>query len=280
MLITMFFFVALDAIAKYLMQFYPVPQVIWGRFFFHTIFVLAAILMMGSGIKDRIKSQKPKLQFWRSVFMFATNGMFFLAIQSVDLTTATTIMFLSPIIVTVLAIPMLGESVGLRRWIGVIIGFFGAMIIVRPGFIELDVAIIALLIAAVSHSIYQIFTRQVRVYDHPMTSLFYTGIVGAIVMSLAVPFQWQPPSIAHWPIFALLGVAGCLGHICLIRALRAAPASVVSPFSYTTLIWATGFSYFMFDELPDSWVYLGAAIIVSSGLYIFYREHKVKSAED
>lgn len=275
MLLTMFFFVALDAAAKYLMQFYPVAQVIWGRFFFHTILTLSILFFMQAGFKEKLVSKCPGLQLWRSVLMLATNGLFFVAIKTVDLTTATSIMFLSPIVLTMLAIPILGEAVGVRRWTGVVTGFIGALIIVRPGIIDIDFAIILVLVATLSHAFYQIFTRQVRVYDAPVISLFYTGLIGAVVMSAVVPFVWQSPSLQHWLLFFLLGLMGCLGHFCLIRSLRIAPASVVSPFSYSTLIWASGFSFVLFGELPDKWVYIGAALIVASGLYILYREQQV-----
>jgi len=276
MLLAMFFFVTLDAVAKYLMQIYPVTQVIWGRFFFHMVLVLTALVLMRSNIKQTITSRRPGLQIWRSVLMLATNGLFFYAIRTVELTTATTIMFLTPVVVTILSIPVLGETVGIRRWTGVLIGFAGALIIVRPGVIEVEMSILILIVATLTHAIYQLFTRQVRVYDDPVTSLLYTGLVGTMVMSIVVPFQWQVPMLEHWPLFVLMGLVGSVGHYCLIRSLRAAPASVVSPFSYTTMIWATGFSYFLFDELPDSWVYAGGSLIVASGLYILHRERQVK----
>ena len=279
MLLAMFFFVTLDAVAKYLMQIYPVTQVIWGRFFFHMALVLTALVLMRSNIKQAITSRRPGLQIWRSILMLATNGLFFYAVRTVELTTATTIMFLTPVVVTILAIPVLGETVGIRRWTGVLIGFVGAVIIVRPGVIEVEMPILILIVATLTHAFYQLFTRQVRVYDDPVTSLLYTGLVGTIVMSIVVPFQWQAPMLEHWPLFVLMGLMGSVGHYCLIRSLRAAPASVVSPFSYTTMIWATGFSYFLFDELPDSWVYAGGTLIVASGLYILHRERQVKQVD-
>ena len=276
-LAAMFFFVALDSLAKYLMVSYPVSQVVWGRFFFHTCFVGVALLCMGNGRSRYLVSRKPGLQLWRSVLMLATNGLFFLAISTVDLITATTIMFLFPIVVTILAIPVLGEQVGWRRWISVVVGFVGALIIIRPGILQIDFAILILLLATVTHAFYQLFTRKVRIYDEPITSLLYTGLVGTIIMSVVVPFEWQAPDLAHWPLFVMMGLCGSVGHFCLIRALRAAPASVISPLNYTTLIWATGFSYVLFDELPDAWVYAGAAVIIGSGLYILHREQRVSS---
>lgn len=276
MLLTMFFFVTLDALAKHLMQHYSVVQVIWARFFFHMIFACLALIVMQTNIREKITSKKPGLQIVRSLLMLLTNGLFFIAIQTVELTTATTIMFLSPIMITMLAIPVLGEKVGLRRWIGVFIGFFGAMVIVRPGVIEFDFAIVLLLAATVSHALYQLFTRKVRVYDDPITSLLYTGLLGTVVMSTVVPMKWQTPTLEHWPYFILLGLTGCVGHFCLITALRVAPASVVSPFAYSTLIWASGYSYFVFNEMPHHQVYIGGSIIIASGLYILHRETKLK----
>ncbi len=276
-LVAMFFFVALDSLAKYLMVSYPVSQVVWGRFFFHTCFVVVALVYMGSGWRKRLVSRKPGIQLWRSVLMLATNGLFFLAISTVDLITATTIMFLFPIVVTILAIPVLGEQVGWRRWVSVVVGFAGALIIIRPGILQIDFAILILLLATITHAFYQLLTRKVRTYDEPITSLLYTGLVGTIIMSVVVPFEWQPPDLVHWPLFVMMGLCGCVGHFCLIRALRAAPASVLSPFNYSTLIWATGFSYVLFDELPDAWVYAGAAVIIGSGLYILHREQQVSS---
>ena len=274
MLVTRFFFVALDANAKYLMQYYPVVQVIWARFFFHTLIVLLVIVATRKNFLNTLSSRRPALQAGRSTLMLLTNGLFFYSISTVELATATTIMFLSPIFVTLLAIPLLGESVGIRRWTGVLTGFIGALIIVRPGMSAFDSTMLVLLSAALSHGFYQIFTRQIRAYDDSLTSLFYTGAVGVVVMSAVVPFHWQWPALVHWPMFLLIGVLGSIGHFCLIRALRAAPASVVSPFAYTTLIWATGFSYFLFGELPDSWVYGGGALIIGSGLYILHRERQ------
>ena len=250
-----------------------------NRFFFHMVLVLTALVLMRSNIKQTITSRRPGLQIWRSILMLATNGLFFYAVRTVELTAATTIMFLTPVVVTILVIPVLGETVGIRRWTGVLIGFVGAVIIVRPGVIEVEMSILILIVATLTHAFYQLFTRQVRVYDDPVTSLLYTGLVGTVVMSIVVPFQWQVPMLEHWPLFVLMGLMGSVGHYCLIRSLRAAPASVVSPFSYTTMIWATGFSYFLFDELPDSWVYAGGSLIVASGLYILHRERQVKQVD-
>ena len=269
MLLAVIWFVVLDAFAKYLIQIYPVAQVVWARFFFHTLFVL---MMMRTKMPGGIVSEKWNLQGIRSLTMLITTTLFFIGLSRVQLATASTIMFLSPIFITILAIPMLGELVGLRRWIGVLIGFIGALIIVRPGSISFDIGLFYLLAAALSHAFYQIATRRVRMYDHALTSLLYTGLVGALITSFVVPFYWHPVKPLHWLLFALLGLAGSVGHLCFIRAFSLAPASTMAPLSYTSLIWATVLGFIFFGDLPDRWVVLGGSLIVGSGLYIFYRE--------
>jgi drug/metabolite transporter (DMT)-like permease len=276
MLVTMFWFVSLDAMAKYLMQSYPVAQVVWARFFFHVIFVLIA---MGFNTRLQIKSQSIVLQCSRSFFMLTTTVLFFLGLHLLPLATAATIMFVSPIFVTILSIFLLEEKVGVRRWTGVATGFVGAIVVVRPGLQGFDWSVLFVLAAAFTHALYQVFTRKVRLYDSPITSLFYTGLIGALVMTVVVPFHWQSVEVPDYLLLVSLGVAGGVGHLCLIRAFRSAPASVVAPFSYTSLIWATLFGYVLFSDLPDRWTLVGACLIISSGLYIFHRERVTRESE-
>ena len=273
MLATMFWFVTLDSTAKYLMQSYPVVQVIWARFFFHLVFVA---ILMGRQLPLQIRSQWPSQQYLRSFFMFATTILFFIGIHILPLTTAATIMFLSPILVTMLSIPLLGEKVGPRRWIGIAIGFTGALVVMRPGSDSLQLSVLVVLAAAFTHALYQVFTRKLRSQDSPMTSLFYTAAFGATVSSGIAPFYWQPVAAFDWLLFLFAGIAGGIGHLCLIRAFRSAPASVVAPFSYSSLLWATLFGFVLFGDLPDGWTLAGAALIIGSGLYIFHREHRLE----
>lgn len=185
-------------------------------------------------------------------------------------------MFMSPIIVTILSIPLLGERVGLRRWIGIVIGFAGALIVMRPGSESLQLSVLVVLTAAFTHALYQVFTRKLRAHDHQMTSLFYTGIVGAVATTAAVPFFWEPVAAADWLLFVFAGIAGGIGHLCLIRAFQNAPVSVAAPFSYSSLPWAILFGFVLFGDLPGAWTLSGAALIICSGLYIYHREQKLK----
>ncbi len=268
----MFFFVSLDALAKYLTEFYPTIQVTWARFFFH---VLLLLLYLRSRFPTALKSKNTGRQLSRSLLMLITNGCFFVGIASMPLATASTIMFLSPIFITLLAIPLLGEKVGFRRWIGVAVGFVGSLIVISPGASGVSIGIVFLLLAALGNALYQIITRQIRNVDPEITSVIYTGLIGTVVASMVVPFVWINPTPAHWLMFTLLGVAGIVGHLCLVRAFAVAEASLLAPFSYSSLIWASAYGFIVFGELPKANTLFGAALIIAAGLYIFYRERRL-----
>jgi drug/metabolite transporter (DMT)-like permease len=275
MLATMLCFITLDAVMKHLLQSYSLVQVTWARFFFATII---AAIACGKSLPKAVRTNAPGIQVTRSVLLMLTTAMFNAGVRLIPLATATSIMFISPILVTVLSIPILGEQVGWRRWAGVLTGFLGALIIVHPwtsGVNALGIGAIFLLIAAFLNANYQIMTRKVRVYDGPMTSLLYTAVAGAVVTSLIVPWFWTSPTGSDWAFFIASGFAGGIGHLCLIQAFRAAPASVVAPFSYSSLIWAALFGWVFFAEWPPLWTWIGAGLIIASGLYIFHRERIV-----
>lgn len=274
MLATMICFISLDTMMKYLMETYSLVEVTWARFFFATVVALVAC---GPRLPSLAISRHPRQQLLRSIFLMSTTGMFNAGIRTVPLATATTIMFLNPVLVTVLAIPLLGEKVGLQRWIGVLLGFLGALVVVRPwqeGMGAYGYGVIFLLIAAMLNANYQILTRRVR-GDDPLTSLLYTATAGAVVTSFLVPWFWiWPKSAFHWLLLMGTGIAGGVGHLFLIRAFRAAPASVVAPFSYSSLVWATILGFVIWGDWPDLWTWAGAALIIGSGLYIFSRERR------
>jgi drug/metabolite transporter (DMT)-like permease len=272
MLATMFCFILLDTLMKHLLESYSLVQVTWGRFFFATIF---AVIMCGSKFPQLVKSAAPNKQLLRSILLMSTTGVFNAGIRTTPLATGTTIMFLSPILVTLLSIPLLGEKIGIRRWAGIVMGFFGAVIVVQPwkgGLQGVGIGIVFLLLASLLNANYQIVTRMVR-DDDPLTSLLFTATAGAIFTSCLVPWFWAWPNALGWAMLIASGFAGGLGHFCLIRALRLAPASVVAPFSYSSLIWATLFGLTIWGDWPDFWTWVGAAAIIGSGLYIFHREH-------
>lgn len=278
MLATMFCFILLDAVMKHLLESYSLVQVTWGRFFFATLVAVAAC---GPRIGTLVVTRAPGLQLSRSLLLMTTTGVFNAGIRTTPLATATTIMFMSPILVTLLSMPLLGEKVGWRRWAGIVLGFAGAIIVVRPwqeGLGGTGSGMLLLLVAALLNANYQILTRKVR-HDDPLTSLLYTAAAGALVTSAMVPWFWVWPTAFDWLLLVLTGVAGGIGHLCLIRAFRQAPASVVAPFTYSSLVWAALFGFAIWGDWPDLWTWSGAAVIIGSGLYIFHRERQHKNRD-
>lgn len=277
MLVTVLCFTSLDTLVKHLLETYSLIQVTWARFFFATVI---AALAAGRSLPRVVKSKAPALQLSRSLLLALTTASFNAGVRLVPLATATTIMFLAPILVTVLSVPLLKEHVGPRRWIGVLVGFFGALVVVRPWESHAGLFISGaafLLIAALLNATYQITTRKVRLFDEPLTSLFYSSVIGAFGTTLFVPFYWQWPGATDWLLLITTGILGGVGHLFLIQAFRHAPASVAAPFSYSSLVWAALFGWIFFAEWPDTWTWLGAALIIGSGLYIFHRERQHRS---
>lgn len=269
MLLTTALFTSLDATAKYLTQDYPVPQVLWARFSFHLVFVA---LFLGVRLSVTLRSQRLGLQMIRSLLMLVTTGMFFFAVRGLPLADVVAIMFVGPLFVTALSVPLLGDYVGPRRWTAVAIGFLGALVVVRPGSGVMQGLAVLPVLAALSHALYTITTRQLANHDLPMTTLFYTAALGAVVTTMIVPFYWTSPDLKGWLLMALLGLFGAAGHLALIKALGYASPVVVAPLSYASLIWSTGIGFVLFGDVPDAMTILGAVLIAASGMYVFHRE--------
>ena len=272
MLLASLLFVSLDTVAKYLTATYPVEQIVWARFSFH---LLVALIIMSPQGFGRLKSNRPWLQVLRSAFMLGANAFFFLALQSIPLVTASAVVFVGPLIVTALSVPLLGERVGPRRWAAVAVGFVGAMLIIRPGTDFMHAATVLPLLAALSFSFYQICTRVLASHDDPMTTLTYTAIAGSVATTAIVPSGWITPDTVGWIAMIAAGIFGALGQWALIKAISAAPVSTVAPFGYTGLVWATLFGFVTFGDVPDVYTLSGAVIIAASGLYVLHRERAV-----
>ena len=269
MLLTMFMFVTGDTIAKHLIQNHNVVQVVWGRYFFHAAILL---IVLAPRLRRVLVTENLKLQLARSLLLLATTTCFFMGLNYVQLVDASAIMTMGPIFVTALSMPILKEHVGPRRWASVVVGCIGALIIIRPGSGLMQPAALFPMAAAVLFAVYQISTRFLNQSDTVFTTLFYSASIGAVLSSIVVPFYWQPMTTPDLTLLALLGLVAGTGHFTLIKAYNASPVATVAPFTYSNLLWATGYGFLVFGELPDLWTVIGAFIIIASGLYIFHRE--------
>jgi drug/metabolite transporter (DMT)-like permease len=264
-------FALLNAAAKYLSGELPTIELLWARTAGHLAFVVATF---GPRHGRRLfATHHPALQLARSLLLLASTAFNFVALRFVDLATAATINFTSPCIVALLAVPLLGERVGLARWAAIGVGFAGVVVVVRPGTDVAQWASLLSLGTALCYAGYQVLTRRVAAADPPETTVGYSALVGTALTTLLVPFVWTGPG--SWPKAGLLlsmGVTGGLGHYLVARAYMWAPASVVSPFNYVQLLGAATTGYLIFGDVPGTALWAGAALIVLSGLAIAYQE--------
>jgi len=272
MVLTMTTFSCLDTTAKYLTATLPVVEIVWARYIFHTALLVAALPWLGGRL--RLRTGRLRLQVVRSLFLLCATAFFFSSLKYLQLVEASSIAFVSPLVVTMLSVPILRERVGPRRWAGVGAGFLGVLVITRPGAGVMHWAAVLPLCMAVCYACYQVATRGLSNTEHTITTLFYTAAVGAAVMSLVVPFFWVWPTPGDWLRMGLLGVFGGTGHLLMIQAFRYAEASMLAPFNYFTIVTNTIFGYLVFHQLPDAWTFVGAGIVIASGLYVFQRERR------
>ena len=217
-------------------------------------------------------TSKPKLQLFRGLILLCANMLFFYAISIISLTKALTLAFVAPLIVTALSPFILGEIVGYRRWLAVIIGFIGSLIVIRPGLIEFNLATLAALGTGFFYGIYFIITRKLHTADSPLLTLLITGVVGAIILSAYMPFSWIEPNPNQWLFMFFIGLCASVGHFFLILSLKYADASKLAPFSYFEIVTNVIIGYYFFSDFPDIWTWVGLLIIINSGIYISIRE--------
>ena len=263
-------FSSLDASAKYASNELPLWMVMWGRYLFHFIFI--TIFFLRGAPRDIIFTKNLKLQILRSVLIFCAGVSFWSGLMYLPLADCTVIAFISPLLVTILSVFLLGEKVGFHRWGCVMIGLLGVILVIRPGMGIVHWAVVLPLISALFYSALLIITRVLGQREDALTTLFYTSIGGLILSSILILFFWKTPSPIQWLFLIWLGLLGAVGHFLMIKAFEKAPASLLAPFNYTSLIWATFLGFFLFGDLPDAWTIFGAIIIISSGLYLVQRE--------
>ena len=274
MCLTVAFFACLDTTAKYLGNLMDPLEVAWARYtsaFVLTLFVSNPVTHPGL-----MKTRRPVLQIVRGSLLVASTVLNFFALRWLQLDEALSIIFTFPFIVAIASGPILGEWLGWRRWTAICVGFGGVLLITRPGFGEFNPGAVLSVASVICYGFYAVFTRMVSRVDSNQTSLFYNNAVGALVMLPVIPFVWTMPQ--NWKIAALMvgiGTLGSIGHFFMISAHKLAPASVLSPYIYTQLIWVGILGYLVFDHVPNELTMVGAAIVICSGLYLLYRERQV-----
>lgn len=268
-----FLFVSSDTVVKLARQDLAVAMVVWGRFTAH--FLLMLFLFPGRKINKLFKVNNFKLVIFRGILLLLCTCLFFTAIGYIGLAEANSIMFISPFFVVALSIPLLKEKVGIRRWSAVILGFIGIVIILRPGFQEIHWAYFLIIGVAFFFALFTILTRTLSFTETAISMWFYTALVGMVGSSTIVWYYWQTPTLSQSLMLLFIGAIGGGSHYIVIKAYQRASASMLAPFQYFQIIWATIYGLLVFDVAPDGWTWLGTAIIIASGLYVWSREQQL-----
>lgn len=267
-----------DAMAKWLTAHYPPMQIIFLRNLLALPMVGAIALSIGGW--TALQSRHLWIHLLRGLLMVGAAYTFFLGLKILPLAEATSLVFAAPIFITALSVPLLGEHVGWRRWIAVIIGFVGVLIIVRPGAATFQPASIFVIATAIFYALFMISARWIARDENFWTMMFFVVLFPMLFSGLIVPLQWEGLQMSHLPLILGMAVFGNLGVTLIGHAFRLGSAAVVAPFDYTALIWASVLGWLVWDEIPEIWTYIGAAVIIVSGIYIVIRETGIKSSDE
>ncbi len=270
-------FSGLDATAKWVNRSVDPLVTVWARYVsaaFLTFLVINPWTKPGVAATRRLP-----LQLARSLLLLLSTLCNFVALQYLQLVEALSIVFSTPLIVALIAGPILGERIGRQRLAAVGVGFVGVLVIARPGLGTMHPAALLSLVGAVAYALYGITTRMLAATDSSATTIFYSSIAGIVLMTPLLPWFWTaPPSPLAWVLLMSTGIYGAVGHWLLILAHARAPAVILSPFIYSQIVWMVALGYIVFGDWPDPWTLAGAGIVIASGLYLLYRE-RVKSRE-
>jgi drug/metabolite transporter (DMT)-like permease len=264
---------AMDAVSKLLTDDFSGIQVAWARYTFH--FVPLVLFVGPARVRRMLRTVNLWAQILRSTSLAVSAVFIILAFSQMPLADAIAVSFVAPLMIVALSVHVLGERVGIHRWVAVVIGFVGMLILVWPSGEVFEAGTLFALAAAVFWAIGMIMTRQVR-GDDPWSTLLFTALVGTVLISLVVPFFWHPPSMTAWAMMLSMGLLGGVAHTLIIFAFRHASASLLAPYNYTLLVWATFYGWVLFEELPNLRTTIGATVIVAAGLYAWYRERLTK----
>lgn len=270
MALAMFVYSAVDTQAKFLTETLHPLQIVWVRQLGLLSCAIVLFAMRGPAL---FATQNRGIQISRGLLAAGSATLFIMAVRYIPLADAVALSFVAPFMVTVIAAVLLKEPVGIRRWIAVSLGFVGTLVVIRPGLGVMHPAAFFVIGAAALFAMRQIVSRVLGSSDKTGTTIAYTAVVGSAVLTLPLPFVWVWPE-TRTEIIVLISMAAMagLGEILVIRALELAMAVVVAPVMYTLIIWGTFYGFFVFGQLPDFWTWLGAAIIVATGLYTLNRE--------
>jgi len=271
--LTYLVFSLLDGSAKWLVSVMPVIMVVWLRFATHV--VVAGVVLFPLRGFALVRTQHLRWHIVRALMFMAMTAINFWALQYLQLTVTSSIFFSVPLIIALVSASFLGEKLGAGKWIAIVAGFAGVLVIVRPWGAEFHPAMLASVVNALMYAAFMMMTRRLAAYDSPET-IQYLPAVGATIGLAPFAFAaWEwPNGWLEWTVACLMGVLGGLGHYLLALAHRYAPASVIAPFLYQQVVYMALFGYLVFGDVPSGWVGLGAAIVIASGLYLFSRERK------
>lgn len=271
-MLAMLGFASMDTITKWMVADYPIGQMMWVRYAIFCLF--AWFVVRRRGLRAAVRSNRPWLQFGRALLAVVESAVFVLAFRYLPLADTHAVAATSPLIVIALGVLFLGEKAGPARWAAVAAGFVGVMLIVRPGFRDLDGALLLPVAGAILWGAYQILIRLCSRTDTPETTLVWSAFVAFGATTLIGPLQWRWPDATGWALLIAIASLGALAHYALIKALDYAEAGSVQPYSYTLLVFVTILGVIVFGDIPDHWTLAGAAVIVASGLYTWHHERR------
>lgn len=268
-LLATFCFAGMDTISKYLVTSYPIAQILCIRYAFFLGF--AAWVAGRDGIRRALRPNRPWLLLFTGLLLTLENATFVLAYRYLPIGEVQAVAALAPLVVVALSAPLLGEAVGLRRWLAVSVGLIGVVLIVRPGFTVVTWHIVIPILGTLQWGLYQVLNRKITRTDPPQTMVLWMAAIGLAVMLTTAPAVWVPPQGNAWLLLPAVGVIGSLGHYLLIRALDRAEASGLQPFTYSQFLWSVVLGFLVFTEFPDPWMLAGAFLIICGGLYAWRR---------
>lgn len=273
MIAAIFCFSIMDATVKALAPKVGVLPALWARYAGQMLLVFVLVLPR---LKTVVRTKYPKLQFLRSLLLMSATACFFTGLSLIPLSDVAALMSTNPVLITLGAAVFLGEKLGVRRIAGIVAAMIGALIIIRPGSDVFSAAALFPLGAAVCYSAYALLTRRVGADEDVWTSLFYTGFVGTVLLSILVTFQWQSPTASDVGLMIIVAMAGTTGQLALIQAFSKGEAAMLAPYSYTGLAFAAFWGVVFFAEIPDLWTVVGSLVIAGAGLYVWHRETHAK----